>query len=121
MKTKTIAFILVLGLILPTLAMAKASKKKISGQLNLNTASVEQLDQLPGMSPKKAKAVAEYRKEHPFKSVDELDDVKGFSPKGIEKIKSYVSVKGENNLSVEGGKAKKGKKEARKKSSSHKG
>lgn len=121
MKTKIITFILALGLVLPTVAMAKASKKKVSGQLNLNTASVEQLDQLPGMSPKKAKAVAEYRKDHPFKSVDELDDVKGFSPKGIEKIKSYVSVKGENNLSVEGGKAKKGKKEARKKSSSRKG
>ncbi|MBL7685264.1 MAG: ComEA family DNA-binding protein [Deltaproteobacteria bacterium] len=95
------------------ISFAKASKKEVKGQLNLNTASVEQLDQLPSISPKKAQDIFDYRKEHPYKSVDDLDNVKGFSPKSIDKIRSYVSVQGENTLSVEGGKSsKKSKKES---------
>ncbi|MFO1518341.1 MAG: helix-hairpin-helix domain-containing protein [bacterium] len=90
---------------------AKASKKQVSGKVNLNTASAEQIDQLPGISPKKAALIVEYRKDHPFKAVDELDNVKGFSPKSIDKIRPYVSTDGPNNLVVEGGKTKKAKKE----------
>jgi len=112
MNKKMIAIGLVIAGLLPALASAKASKKQVSGQLNLNTASVEQLDQLPSMSPKKAQLIVDYRKDHPFKSVDELDNVKGFSPKGIAKIRSYVATEGGNNLVVEGGKSKKGKKSA---------
>ena len=85
---------------------AKASKKQVSGKLNLNTASVEQIDQLPGMSPKKAQSVVEYRRTHPFKSVDELDNVKGFSPKTIGKLKPYLVTEGPTNLTVEGGSSK---------------
>ncbi len=105
------AFILT-TLVFSNFAYAKGSKKQISGQLNLNTASVEQLDQLPGVSPKKAEAIADYRKEHPFKSVSDLDNVKGFSEKSIEKLKPYVSTEGGNSLAVEGGKSKKGKTQA---------
>ncbi len=107
-----IAIALVIAAMMPGLALAKASKKQISGALNLNTATVEQLDQLPSMSAKKAQLIVDYRKDHPFKSVDELDNVKGFSPKGIDKIRSYLNTDGPNNLVVEGGKSKKGKKSA---------
>lgn len=89
---------------------AKASKKQIHGKLNLNNASAEQIDQLPGISPKKAQDVVDYRKEHPFKSVDELDQVKGFTPKTIGKLKPYLAIEGATNLSVEGGNSKKGSK-----------
>ncbi len=82
---------------------AKGTKKQYSGQLNLNQASKEELDQLPGVSPQKAEAIVEYRKEHPFKSIDELDNVKGFSPKSIEKIKPYLALQGASSLKVEGG------------------
>ncbi len=112
MNKKIIAIALVMGVLVPGFGFAKASKKQISGQLNLNTASVEQLDQLPSMSAKKAQLIVDYRKDHPFKSVDELDNVKGFSPKGIDKIRTYISIAGGNNLVVEGGKSKKGKKAA---------
>lgn len=112
MNRKMIAIAVVIAAIMPGLAFAKASKKQISGSLNLNTATVEQLDQLPSMSAKKAQLIVDYRKDHPFKSVDELDNVKGFSPKGIDKIRSYISTEGGNNLVVEGGKSKKGKKTA---------
>ncbi len=110
---KMIAIALVIAALMPGLASAKASKKQVSGQLNLNTATVEQLDQLPSMSAKKAQLIVDYRKDKPFKSVDDLDNVKGFSPKGIDKIRAHISIDGANNLVVEGGsKAKKGKKSA---------
>lgn len=112
MKKQFIAIAVVIAAIMPGLASAKASKKQISGHLNLNTASVEQLHQLPGVSPKKAQAIENYRKEHPFKSVDELDNVQGFSPKSIGKIKPYLGIDGSNNLVVEGGKSKRSKKTA---------
>lgn len=89
---------------------AKASKKQIHGKLNLNNASAEQMDQLPGMSLKKAQQVVDYRKEHPFKSVDELDNVKGFTPKSITKLKPYLSTEGTTNLTIEGGNSKKASK-----------
>ena len=94
-----IFFVTSLGL--NTLTWAKSSKKSIGGQLNLNTATKEQFDQLPGISPKKAQAIVDYRKEHPFKKVEDLDEVKGFSSKSIEKLKSYVSIEGSNSLAVE--------------------
>lgn len=112
MNKKMISVALVIAAMMPGLVSAKASKKQVNGQLNINTATVEQLDQLPSMSAKKAQLIVDYRKDHPFKSVDELDNVKGFSPKGIDKIRSHVNVSGENTLSVEGGKSKKGKKSA---------
>ena len=84
-----------------------ASKKSYSGHLNLNTATVEQIDQLPGVSPKKAQLIVDYRKDHPFKTVEELDNVKGFSAKSIEKLKPFVDIQGPNDLVVEGVKATK--------------
>ncbi len=110
MNKQLIAIAVLIAAMMPGLASAKTSKKQISGHLNLNTATAEQLHQLPGVSPKKAEAVLDYRKEHPLKSVDELDNIKGFSPKFIAKIRPYVDTEGTNNLVVEGGKSKRGKK-----------
>jgi comEA protein len=56
-------------------------------QVNLNTATVEQLENIKGVGPAKAKAIVEYRTAHgPFKSVDGLAEVKGLSPKVVEKL-----------------------------------
>ncbi len=112
MKTKNLILtVLMVSILCVSFGVqAKASKKQISGHLNLNTATAEQLDQLPGISPKKAQAIVDYRKDHPFKSPGDLDQVKGFSPKSIDKLKPYVDTDGPNNLAVEGG--KKGKKAA---------
>jgi len=100
MKTKNLVVsIFVLASLL--LAWTGQAKQKVSGQLNLNLATVEQIDQLPGVSPKKALAIVDYRKQHPFKSVDELDNVKGFSPTSIQKLSSSPLVGGPTTFTVE--------------------
>ncbi len=54
-------------------------------QVNINTASEEELTSLPGIGPAKAKAIVEYRKEHGnFKSVDELSNVSGIGEKTVK-------------------------------------
>jgi competence protein ComEA len=60
-----------------------------SGPLDLNRASVEKLDTLPGIGPDTAKAIIKGR---PYQSVDDLQKVKGIGPATIEKIRDKVKV-----------------------------
>lgn len=61
--------------------------------LNLNTASLSQLELLPGIGPKMAERVVEYRKAHgAFSSPEQVMDVKGIGPKKFEKLKAYLKV-----------------------------
>jgi len=61
--------------------------------LNLNTATKEELEGLPGIGPAKAQAILDYRKAHGgFKSVEELKDVKGIGAKRFEKLKGELTV-----------------------------
>lgn len=65
--------------------------------VNLNTATVAELDVLKGVGPGKAKAIVEYREKNgPFKSVDDLTLVKGFGEKSIQKLRPDLTV-GEGN------------------------
>ncbi len=63
--------------------------------INLNTATVEQLDTLKGVGPGKAKAIVAYRdKNGPFKTVDDLKKVKGFGEKSLAKLRPELTVSG---------------------------
>ena len=64
-----------------------------AGKVNLNTASVEELDALPKVGPVLAQRIVDWRKEHgPFKSVEELDAVDGVGPKMLETLLPLVGV-----------------------------
>ena len=71
----------------------------LEGQININTATAEQLVLLPGLGKKTADAVIEYRtKNGNFKAVDDITKVKGIGAKKLEKIKSYLVLEGETTL-----------------------
>jgi len=59
--------------------------------LDLNTATAEQLDALPGVGPATAQKIIDYRQSHgPFRSVDELEGVPGIGPSKLAQLKGLV-------------------------------
>jgi competence protein ComEA len=61
--------------------------------LNLNTATLEQLDQLQGIGPSTAQQIIGYREEHGgFRSVDELDQVPGIGEVRLASLREQVRV-----------------------------
>jgi competence protein ComEA len=77
----------------------QASKTMLQGTVNINMADATQLQLLPGIGPKAAESIVSYRgSAGPFKSVDDLVKVKGVGPKTLEKIRPYLSLKGETTL-----------------------
>ena len=61
--------------------------------VNLNTATVDELDGVKGIGPSKAKAIVDHRsKNGPFKSVDDLKSVKGFGDKSVDKLRAELTV-----------------------------
>ena len=75
---------------------AGGDKKKIppSKPIDINAATSDELQQLPGIGPVLAQRILDYRKKSgPFRNVDELMAVKGISDKRMAKIKPYVYVK----------------------------
>ena len=78
---------------------AVASEKAVlTGKLNINTASVSELERLPFIGPKKAEKIATYRAGHPFKKPEEIMNVKGIGSGIYKKIEKYLVVSGDNTL-----------------------
>jgi competence protein ComEA len=67
----------------------------LTGVVNLNTATAEELQLLPGVGASRAQAVIELRKQRGgFKSVEELKDVKGIGDTALERMRPYVRLDG---------------------------
>ena len=59
--------------------------------VQLSTATLEQLDSLPGVGPVTAQKILDYRQKHgAFQSVDELDAVPGIGPKRLDQLHELV-------------------------------
>ncbi|CAH0139794.1 ComE operon protein 1 [Peribacillus sp. Bi96] len=71
-----------------------ASLGTSSGQVNLNTATQEELETLTGIGPSKAAAILEYRETvGKFEQVDDLKKVSGIGDKTFERLQASISVK----------------------------
>jgi competence protein ComEA len=67
--------------------------------VNINTATVDQLKLLPGIGPKKAKAIVEHRtKMGDFKAIEDLKMIKGITDKVIAKLKDKAVLEGETTM-----------------------
>lgn len=61
--------------------------------LNINTASLEELDSLPGIGPTIAQRIIDYREENgAFSTIEEIMEVSGVSPATYESIKDLITV-----------------------------
>jgi len=64
-----------------------------SDLIDLNSATAEMLQSLPGIGPKTAQAILSYREDKGgFRSIEELLEVKGIGPKKMEKIRPLITV-----------------------------
>ncbi len=76
-----------------SVAILPAKKKPPARPVNLNTATSEELQQVPGIGPATAGKILQMRKTYgPFKSVDDLLAIRGLGPKRLEKMRKYLTV-----------------------------
>ncbi len=66
-----------------------SSKSNISGKININTATLEELDSLPGIGLTYAQRIIDGR---PYSSIEEIKNIKGIGDSTFEKIKDQITI-----------------------------
>ena len=80
------------GAVAPAGGASSAGGGAAGGLVSLSSATVDELDELPGVGPITAQKIIDYRTEHgPFASVDDLDAVPGIGPTRIEQLRELVT------------------------------
>jgi competence protein ComEA len=83
-----------------SMQQVEAKKPQITGKININTASPEQLRLLPRVGPKIAMRIVAYRQKSKFKVPHEITKVKGIGRKTFEKMKPYITVGNSTHVTV---------------------
>ena len=69
-----------------------AAGKTVGGRVSLSSATLAELDALPGIGPVTAQKIVDHRAQHGgFRSVDDLDAIPGIGPARIEQLRDLVS------------------------------
>jgi competence protein ComEA len=102
MKKKLLPFVLVaslLGVSVGAYAQPASTgnganvQKVVNGKLNVNTATAQQLIQLPYVGTDLAKRIVQYREKHgAFKSIQAMSAVKGIGPHRVKRIEKLAVV-----------------------------
>lgn len=89
----------IVGIVLATRAALSPEPRiaqfitKLSEPLDLNTATLDELIDLPGIGPVLARRIIEYREAHGgFKNIEELLQIRGIGPKRLEQLRGRVRV-----------------------------
>ena len=62
--------------------------------MNINSASVAELETLPGIGPAFAQRIVDYREQNgPFSSIEDIVQVKGIGPSTFDKLKDLITVR----------------------------
>jgi len=97
----SLALLTALGLALAGSGLAEDASPQLVGIVNINTATPEQLEWLPGIGEARARAIVEMRKQRGgFKTVDELTEVKGIGEAAIERLRPFISTEGKTTAQL---------------------
>jgi competence protein ComEA len=78
------------------------AEEKLSGVVNVNTASAAELEMLPGIGASRAKAMIEAREaKGGFKSLDDLLTVKGIGEASLAKLRPHLTLEGKTTAHAE--------------------
>jgi competence protein ComEA len=97
-----LALLTSLTLAIAGVGVAAAGSARLEGTVNINTATHEELQLLPGVGESRAMAVIALREQRGgLKSVEELKDVKGIGDVALERIRPFVATKGKTTARIE--------------------
>jgi competence protein ComEA len=94
-KTKIMCvFLLCIGMVISSVSvLAQKPDPATTDKINLNAASAEQLETLPGIGPVTAKRIVDYRaKIGKFKRIEEIINIQGIGEKKFERIKDRLTI-----------------------------
>jgi competence protein ComEA len=64
-----------------------------AGRVDINTATVTELETLPGIGPTAAQAIVDYRLENgPFQAIEDIQNVPGIGPATYDGIRDYITI-----------------------------
>lgn len=77
------------------------SAPSADGVVNIQTASADQLQLLPGIGPSKAEAIISYRTAHPFTRVEDLLRVRGIGRATFRRLRAMITVSGATTMTAD--------------------
>ena len=96
---RALAGLLVLSVLALGLTSPAHAAPGLSGKVNVNTATQEELEMLPGIGASRARAVIDARKQRGgFEHVDDLLEVKGIGQASLEQLRPFVTTQGRTTV-----------------------